>query len=203
MNIEFPEISKRLLAASGAALIGLAALSACSAGEDPASDSDDTGTEESAVEEVAEEEEAATGDGTSPESPLPAGSAVEITDWTLNGTVELDATEAVLAANEFNSEPAEGNQYGLITLEGTYNGTATGTLWLDATFGIWADGTFYDSIDCMNTVENDVMDTAEVSPGSDSSGAACVEIPTGAESYLLYFEDIWSLDGTQYFVEIG
>ncbi|RRR99262.1 hypothetical protein [Glycomyces terrestris] len=205
MNIEFPEISKRLLAAGGAALIALAALSACSAGEDASGG--DTGAEETQVEEAAEggaEEAPAGGDGTSPESPLPAGSTVEITDWSLTGSaVELDATDAVMGANEFNTEPAAGNQFALVTIDGTYNGAETGTLWLDATFGIWADGTFYDSVDCLNVVENNIMDTAEVSPGSSASGSSCVEIPTGAETYLLYFEDVWSLDGTKHFVEIG
>jgi hypothetical protein len=201
MNIEFPEISKRLLAASGAALIALAALSACSAGEDTSGG--DTGSNDSAAEEVVEEEEAATGDGTTPEAPLPAGSTVEITDWSVTGSVEIDGTEAVMGANEYNTEPAAGNQFALVTLEGTYNGDATGTLWVDATFGIWADGTFYDSVDCLNMVENDLLDVAEVSPGSSASGSSCVEIPTGAESYLLYVEDLWSLDGTKYFVEIG
>ncbi|WP_112135014.1 hypothetical protein [Glycomyces dulcitolivorans] len=201
MNIEFPEISKRLLAASGAALIALAALSACSAGEDTSGG--DTGSDDSAAEEVVEEEEAATGDGTTPEAPLPAGSTVEITDWSVTGSVEIDGTEAVMGANEYNTEPAAGNQFALVTLEGTYNGDATGTLWVDATFGIWADGTFYDSVDCLNMVENDLLDVAEVSPGSSASGSSCVEIPTGAESYLLYVEDLWSLDGTKYFVEIG
>ncbi|THV27548.1 hypothetical protein [Glycomyces paridis] len=203
MNTEFPDLTKRLLAASGAALIGLAALTACSAEEGDGGSDTDTTTEADAAEEGGEEEAAATGDGTSPDAPLAAGSAVEITDWTITGTVELEATDAVLGANEFNEAPADGNQFSLVTLEGTYSGTEAGSLWLDATFGIWADGTFYDSVDCLNTVENDLMDTADVSSGSVASGAACVEVPTGAETYLLYVEDLWALDGTQYFVEIA
>jgi hypothetical protein len=71
------------------------------------------------------------------------------------------------------------------------------------TFGVWADGTFYDSIDCMNLVENEITSVPDVSEGGTSSGSACVEVPSDAESYVLYFEDILSMDGTQYFVEIG
>src|ERR1044071_5459461 len=161
MNIEFPEITKRLLAVSGAALIGLAALTACGGGEadDAGSDADTDSSEAAGTEEEAAEE-AATGDGTSPEAPLPAGSTVEITDWTVGGTVVLDATEDILAVNEFNEAPADGFQQGLVTLEGTYNGSSSSSLWIDATFGIWADGTFYDSVDCLNVVENDLMDAA-------------------------------------------
>lgn len=198
MNFEFPEISKRLLAVSGAALIGLAALSACGTDD---TGSGDTGTTETGA-DAAADEEASGGDGTSPESPLPAGSSVEITDWTVSATGVLDATEEVQAANEFNEPPAEGFQHSLVTITGTYAGDASGSLYMDATFGIWADGTFYASTDCLNTVENDLLDVAEVSAGSEATGSSCVEVPTGAESYLIYIEDIWALDGTQYFIEI-
>jgi len=197
MNIEFPEISKRLLALSGATLIGLAALTACS----PDTDSGSNGDTDTA-EEAAEEEDAA-GDGTSPEAPLAAGSSLEVGDWTVTPTITLDATEEILAQDEFNTEPVEGNQQSLITLEGTYNGTDTGSLWLDVTFGVWADGTFYDTIDCSNLVDGEITLEPDVSAGGATTGSACAEVPTGADTYLLYFEDLMSLDGTQYFVEIG
>jgi hypothetical protein len=200
MNIEFPELSKRLLAASGAGLIALAALSACSS-EDTGANTD---TSNAAEEAGAEEDEAAGGDGTAPESPLPAGSSVEVGDWTVTpASVELDATEAILAENELNTAPAEGNQQAIVTLDGVYNGAEASSMWIDVTFGIWADGTFYDSVDCVNTVGNDLTLTDEVSAGGTVNGSSCVEIPTGAESYVLYFEDLWSFEGTQYFVEIA
>jgi hypothetical protein len=194
MNTASPEISKRLLAVSGAALIALAALTACGGGETDAG-SDGTADEADAG--------TATDDGTSPDAPLPAGTAVEIVDWTVTATGTLDATEEILAAGDYNEAPADGSQQSLVTLEGVYNGTGSGSLWTDASFGIWADGTFYNSLDCMNTVENDLMDTPDVSGGSTATGAACVEVPTGAESYLIYIEDLWAMDGTQYFIEIG
>lgn len=204
MNLEFPEISKRLLAASGAALIALAALSACS-GEDTGSGDTTNAAEEAGDDAGAEDESAggAAGDGTSPEAPLPAGSTLEVGDWTVTPAATLDATDAIVAADDFNSAPAAGFQQSLVTLEGTYNGTETGSLWLDVTFGVWADGTFYDSIDCMNTVEDQITLVPDVSGGGASAGSACVEVPTDADTYLLYFEDILNFDGTQYFVEIG
>ncbi|GAA1693468.1 hypothetical protein GCM10009830_46620 [Glycomyces endophyticus] len=203
MNIEFPEISKRLLAAGGAALIALAALSACSAGGDTDSGSDDTAADETTVEAAAEEqEETATGDGTSPEAPLPAGSAVEIGDWTITvADVALDATDAVMAENEFNTPPADGNTFATFTIDGTYNGTETGSLWLDATVGIWADGVMSET--CSNIVANDIIDVADVTAGGTASGATCAEYAADAASTLVYVEDIWSLDGTVYYIEIG
>lgn len=198
MNIEFPEISKRLLAASGAGLIALAALSACG--------TEDTGSTDTsnAAEDAGAEEEAPAGDGTDVEAPLAAGSTLEVGDWTVTvAEATLDATEAVLAADEYNAAPAEGFQQSLVTLDGTYNGTGTGSLWLDVTFGVWADGTYYDSIDCFNTVADQITLVPDVSSGGTSTGSACVEVPAGADSYVLYFEDLMNLDGTQYFVEIG
>jgi hypothetical protein len=62
--------------------------------------------------------------------------------------------------------------------------------------GIWVDGVSCDCVDCLNTVEGELVDVAGVSAGSDATGLACVEVPTGAESSLIYFEDIWALDGT-------
>lgn len=201
MNLEFPEISKRLLAASGAGLIALAALSAC--GTEDTGSGDTTNAAEEAGAET-EAESGTGGEGTSPESPLAAGSTIEIADWSVTASeATLDATDAILAADEFNSAPADGFQQSLVTLEGTYNGTETGSLWLDVTFGVWADGTFYDSIDCTNMVENPITLIPDVSSGGTSTGSSCVEVPAGADQYLLYFEDILSMDGTQYFVEIG
>ncbi|WP_026925564.1 hypothetical protein [Glycomyces arizonensis] len=198
--------ARKLLAVAGTGLIGLAALTACGA-EDDGGAGADTGTDtaESAEADASGgDEAAATGDGTGADAPLAAGSTVEVGDWSLTVTeTELDATDAIMDFNEFNEAPADGFQQALLTLDGTYNGTETGSLWLDITVGIWADGTFYDSTDCLNVVEGDLTEAPDVSGGGASSGSACVEIPSDAETYLVYFEDLMSFDGTQYFVEIG
>ncbi|MFB9658298.1 hypothetical protein ACFQS3_18835 [Glycomyces mayteni] len=203
MNIEFPEISKRLLAVSGATLIGLAALSACGTGDDAAGGgSEDTGSDTTTAAEEAAEEDTATGDGLSPEAPLPAGSTVEVGDWTLSvSDVQLDATDAIMAENEFNEAPADGNTLAMFTVDGTYNGAETGTLWLDATVGIWADGVMSET--CTNVVPNDIINTVDVTAGATSTGATCAEVPADAEQTLIYIEDIWALDGTVYYIEIA
>lgn len=50
--------------------------------------------------------------GTSRENPLPVGSSVESKEWsyTIN-SVDLNATDAVLAENPFNDAPSDGQQY--------------------------------------------------------------------------------------------
>lgn len=144
--------------------------------------------------ETSEAAEETAADGTSPDSPLPAGTEVEVGDWTITvSDVELDATEAVLAENEFNEEPADGNQFAMYAVEGTYNGDETGTLWLDLTIGVFAGGTYYD--DCPNVIPDDLIDSSEVANGADASGNECAEIPSAdADGALIYIEDIWSID---------
>jgi hypothetical protein len=201
MNIELPELSKRLLAVGGAALIGLAALAACSPESDGGTDTTNA-AEDAGADDGAAEEETTSGDGTSPDAPLAAGSTIAVGDWTIGvSDVNLDATDAIMAENEFNEAPEAGFQQAMYTVEGTYDGTETGTLWLDVTVGIWADGTFYSG--CANVVPGVLLDTPDVSGGGEASGATCAEIPEGTTDALIYVEDLFSLDGTQYFIEIA
>lgn len=188
---------KKLLAVGAAGLLGLAALTAC----DDATDSDPATSAETAENEG---REAAGDDGTELDAPLAAGSTVEIGDWSLAFTsIELDATEAILGVNQFNEKPADGFQHALLTIEGTYNGSETGVLWLDVTAGIWADGAFYDSTSCTSVVDGSLLEAPDVSDGGTASGSVCVEIPSDAENHVAYFEDFLSFDDERYFIAIG
>lgn len=196
LDLDAPALGK-LLAVGTIGLFGLAALTACddetgAAADTPAStEAADTDTDEAAA------------DGTGPEAPLPAGSTVEVGDWSLAlASVELDATETIMGVNQFNEAPADGFQQALVTIDGTYNGADTGAMWLDFMVGVWADGAFYDSTDCSNVVEGSLMDAPDVSGGGTASGATCVEVPSDAETYVVYFEDFLSFDAEQRFVAI-
>lgn len=75
----------------------------------------------SADEEAAEEEPAA--EGGTRENPYPIGSVIESDDWrVVINSVTLAATDAVMAANEFNDAPAEGSEYILVNYSTTYIG---------------------------------------------------------------------------------
>lgn len=62
--------------------------------------------------------------GATRDNPLPIGSTVENNDWayTIN-SVELNATDKILAENPFNEAPAEGMNYGLVNVTATYKGS--------------------------------------------------------------------------------
>lgn len=197
MNIDI----KKLATIGAVGLLGFG-LAACDAEDATGSGSDGGGDETSETASGAAEETA--GDGTSPDSPLPAGTEVEIGDWTVTvSDVELDATETILAENEFNEEPADGNQFAMYTVEGTYNGDEAGTLWLDLTIGVFAGGTYYS--ECSNVVPGDLIDTPEVANGGTASGNGCAEFPSAeSDGAIIYIEDLWSIeDDNRIYLEIA
>ncbi len=56
-------------------------------------------------------------------NPYPIGSVIESDDWRLViNSVTLAATDAVVAANQFNEAPAEGSEYILVNYSATYIG---------------------------------------------------------------------------------
>lgn len=80
--------------------------------------------EEPAAEEPAAETAPAQG---TRENPAPLGSAVSGDDWTVAvNSVTFDATDAVLAENMVNQEPAEGEEYILVGVTATYTGEEEG-----------------------------------------------------------------------------
>ncbi|WP_210383709.1 DUF4352 domain-containing protein [Corynebacterium sp. HMSC05H05] len=62
-------------------------------------------------------------DGSTRENPLPIGSTISSDEWevTIN-SVDLDATDAILAENEFNEVPADGQTYVLANVTAKYTG---------------------------------------------------------------------------------
>ncbi len=57
-------------------------------------------------------------------NPYPLGTEVTEGDWTIKlNSVELDGTEAVAEANEFNDPAPDGEVYIIANLTATYNGT--------------------------------------------------------------------------------
>lgn len=65
--------------------------------------------------------------GRSPADPLPLGTTITSADWSVTvHSVEFGATDAVLAENEINEEPPEGEEYILVNLSTTYLGETEG-----------------------------------------------------------------------------
>lgn len=209
MTLEFPEISKRLLAASGAALIALAALSACSAedsGSDDTENAAEAGDEAPAEEEAVETCEVAPaveGGGTDFAAPLELCQAASIEGWDIAVTaVELDATATVMDANTFNEEPADGSQYLMFTLTGTNTGTEA----VDPFIGLntAVDIADYRYEDTCGVLPNDLVDVGEVAPGESFTANDCVFVDSaGVEESVLAVSDFMSMEETEVYFKLG
>ena len=67
----------------------------------------------------------ATATGESTEDPLPLGTPISVDDWTVTvHGVDLDATEAVMAENDANRVPEEGQKYIAADVSVTYSGSS-------------------------------------------------------------------------------
>ena len=117
---------------------------------------------------------------TGPSAPTAAsiGEEVELGDWRVSVTEFVpNATDQVLAANDFNEPPAEGNVYALVRLRGTYLGDDEG--FLDSSLLISVLGSDQRRYDrCFWLIDDSVSDQPSLFAGGTAEGYACVEIPT-------------------------
>jgi hypothetical protein len=138
-------------------------------------------------------------DGSDPTAPLPAGSEITTGNWTVVvSEVVPDATEQVLAANEFNVPPAEGYQFFMFQVDATYQGESSSTAWTDLLFGVYVDGSVY-SEPC-GAIPDDLFETPEVFAGVTATGNQCLAVPTtGLDTAAIAVEDFWA-SGQRLFV---
>lgn len=119
------------------------------------------------------------GPGTTRENPLPLGSTIEGADWAVTiNSVDLNATDAVLAANEFNDPPQDGNVYILVNVTATYNGANPEgeSAWANVQF-VSPNGNSYDSGDSF-VVAPDSFDSLEtLYQGASVTGNKVLEVP--------------------------
>ncbi len=128
--------------------------------------------------EPAEEETADDAVGTR-QNPLPIGTTAKIGDWEVKVTeVNLDADELILATNEFNDPPSEGNRYVLADLEAKYVGDESGDFVWDMMYKFYGSGgNTFDGTDTFAVSPNPIHDAGETFPGASISGDVLYEVP--------------------------
>lgn len=196
-------------------------LSACS-DDAPQTDGPDSATDagedEQADGEQAEGEEGNGDEGEDSTSPEGAGQdasstayqlgeEVQVGDWVVVVTdVNEDATDVILAEDETNEPPVEGRQFVMVTIDATYNGTATGTAWVDLSLGIdGADGTTYEGgvDDFCGIQPNSLFDLEEQSPGETVTGTHCAALPEDqVAGSQLGLENFLAMDGERQLVDL-
>lgn len=138
------------------------------------------------TDEADEPEQQAGGTAGTREDPLPLGTPIEGGDWVVTvNEVTPDATDAVMAANQFNDAPAEGTQYLLADVTVEYTGDESEMIMLGTGFAfVTATGATIDTGDAF-VVGPDELDTAqELYNGGTAQGNVVLQVPEGADGLL-------------------
>ena len=184
--------------------------------EAPSEESDGAAEDAATVDESDVDDEATTEDdpngddaalGTR-DNPLDAGTRIEMGDWTLAVTeVMLDATDEVMAANQFNDPPVDGRQFVMFSVDATYEGDESGTAWLDFSWAIVgaAGNTFGTGMDdYCGVIPDPLDDTGETFPGGSVSGNVCVSVESDqVEGGTIRIEESLSFDDTRAFYALN
>ena len=138
--------------------------------------------------------------GSSRDNPVPIGQSVEIDGWDVKVVDTIpNATEAVLAENQFNDQPAEGRQFFIATIEATFTGNNvdkdSGQFWLDVTNNVVDDNnvTYSSMDDYCGVIPDALEDTNEVFVGGTVTGNVCWPVATDqVDSLVMFVEPTFS-----------
>lgn len=144
--------------------------------------SDDVSAEPAAQEAVAEssDEDGSSADEGTRDNPYSIGTKISSDDWEMTVTdVTLDATDEVLAENQFNEQPDAGNQYMVVDVDITYTGESPdGEMPMATIEYVTAGGNTFDGLDDM-VVAPDQLDSVEtLYNGATTSGSVAIQIPS-------------------------
>lgn len=113
--------------------------------------------------------------------PYPLGTEISSDEWTVTiDAVDLDATEAVLAENQFNDHPEEGNVYILVEVTATYIGDdPEGSVpWLSVAY-VSAGGNTFDALTsgAFAVAPNAFDGITTLYGGASTSGNKVLQVP--------------------------
>ncbi|WP_405474921.1 hypothetical protein [Paenarthrobacter ilicis] len=115
------------------------------------------------------------------ESPYPIGSVIESKDWkVVINSVTLAATDAVVAANQFNKEPAAGFEYILVNYSATYTGDdADGQMpaFVSVDY-VTADGNTVDGTKSLAVAPESIDTMSVLYKGASATGNKAIEVPS-------------------------
>ena len=136
------------------------------------------------TEEIIEDEVEVDGAVGTRTNPAPLGSEVASDNWAVVvNSVNMDATEEVLAANQFN-EISDGEVFVLVDLTATYLGEDAGQTF-DVTVDFVSDsGEVYKSYDHNSVAPDPQFGHDELFEGGSSTGNIVFEVPAGTTGVL-------------------
>lgn len=144
-----------------------------------------------------------TGNGRARTAPLAFGRAVHVGEYTLKVVdVTPDATDAVMATNQFNDPPAEGRQFFMVRIEAKYNGNGSGNVWSALSFkSVGQSNVGYDvSNSRCGVIPDQAYDVGELFEGGVAQFNVCWSVKTeDADSLLMYVDAGYSKDTRRWF----
>lgn len=137
------------------------------------------------------------------DAPLTVGQTATVgPDWEVTvDEIRLHATDEMLAANQFNNEPENGN-YALVTLTTTYVGDDEGNAGFDLSVVLsGADRRQYRDSDCAASEPEPMSDQPTVESSGTVTGQFCLDYPDNAlgEGAVLFIEPTLSFDEIRVF----
>lgn len=136
--------------------------------------------EESVVDEdAAEEDSEAGGEEGTRDNPLALGTTISDSDWEVTvNSVDLNATDAVMAENPLNEEAAEGHTYIMANVTATYLGdNPDGDIPMVNVEYVSSGGNSYDSFDSMVVVPDSFDSLETLYEDASTAGNIAVEVP--------------------------
>jgi hypothetical protein len=136
-------------------------------------------------------------------NPIPVGQSKAVGEWTLRvRNVTPDATNQVLAENQFNDLPAQGHQFVLVTLDARLSGSAADseTFWTGMSLKVLGPRALafdQSQADC-GVIPDDLFSAPEVFPGGRIQGNLCWDVRQAeADSLLLIVKPDYGPAGDQ------
>lgn len=115
------------------------------------------------------------------ENPYPIGSVIESKDWRIViNSVTLNASKAVIAANQFNDPPAKGSEYMMVNYSATYVGDdADGQMpaFISVDY-VTADGTTVDGLRSIAVPPKPINTTSTLYKNATATGNKAFEVPS-------------------------
>lgn len=149
-----------------------------SAPEASADDAEEAGSEDAGSEEAGSEEGSDGEQGTRA-NPYAPGAEISSSDWAVTvNSVDLDATDAVLAENELNEAPEEGHTYILVDITVQYTGDdPEGSMPMTSVAYVSPEGNTFDRTDKSAVAPNSFDSTSTLYEGASTTGNIALQVP--------------------------
>lgn len=130
------------------------------------------------------------------EDPLAIGETISTDDFdVIINSIDLDATEQVLAADEYNEPPAEGETYAIVNLTVTYTGEDSATDGMVGIDYVSADGVVKDDSYAYAWGIEPEFGMAELFTGGSATSNLVLMLPADPDGVLLvspgFFDEAW------------